>query len=324
MALSEYDKINLDSTQQANIKALTQQYDRIKNDALANGGGITADVKAKLDKIHSAAEHIRASGGSYLGGTDGTEYNPITQGDDSAPSTPRLRGASSQADYINSLYNAQKQAALAALKSAYDKNTAALDAQAAKLPGYFQEARNSTAASAEISKANFNEYAAASGLNSGAGGQARLAMNNQLLGSMGSIDSSEAQARNDIDTQRTQLAANYENAKAQAMTNGDLRRAQALYQEAVRVDDSLVNTSANQAGVNLNYWSAANSLYQQQMAQQLAQTQTMAQTLGAYGDFSGYLSLGYTQNQVDQMYHVWAAKNPLLSWALQRWKIYGY
>jgi len=322
MALSEYDKINLDATQQANIKALTQQYDHIKNDAMANGGVVTADVQAKLDRIHNAAEQIRASGGSYLGGIDGTEYNPITQDDDL--NTPKLRGASSQADYINSLYDAQKQAALAALKSAYDKNVAALDAQAARLPGYFQEARNSTAASAEVSKANFNEYAAASGLNSGAGGQARLAMNNQLLGSLGSIDNSESQAREDLDTQRTQLAANYENAIAQAMTSGDLQRAQALYQEAVRVDNSLVSTSANQAGVNLNYWSAANSLYQQQAAQQLAQTQTMAQTLGAYGDFSGYLSLGYTQSQVDQMYHVWAAKNPLLSWALQRWKIYGY
>lgn len=322
MALSEYDKINLDATQQANIKALTQQYDHIKNNAMANGG-ITADVQAKLDSIHSAAEQIRASGGSYLGGNDGSEYNPISQ-DDGDLNTPKLRGASSQAEYINSLYDAQKQAALAALKSAYDKNVAALDAQSQKLPGYFQEARNSTAASAEVSKANFNEYAAASGLNSGAGGQARLAMGNQLLGSLGSIDNSEAQAKNDLETQRTQLAANYENAIAQAMANGELQRAQALYQEAVRVDDSLVNTSANQAGVNLNYWSAASSLNQQQMAQQLAQTQSMAQTLGAYGDFSGYLALGFTQGQVDQMYQVWAAKNPLLSWALQRWKIYGY
>jgi len=323
MALSQYDKINLDATQQANIKALTQQYNNIKNNALANGG-VTADVQAKLDSIHNAAEHIRASGGSYLGGSDGTGYNPITREDDSAPITPTLKGASSQADYINSLYDAQRQAALASLKSAYDKNVAALDAQAQKLPGYFQEARNSTAASAEVSKANFNEYAAASGLNSGAGGQARLAMGNQLLSSMGSIDNSEAQAKNDLAAKRTQLASDYENAMAQAMTNGDLQRAQALYQEAVRVDNSMVSTSANQAGVNLNYWSAANSLYQQQAAQQLAQTQAMAQTLGAYGDFSGYLSLGYTQNQVDQMYQVWAAKNPLLSWALQRWKIYGY
>jgi len=322
MALSEFDKINLDAKQQANIKALTQQYDQIRSSALANGG-ITADVQARLDGIHNTAEEIRASAG-YRGGADGAGYEPIEMRYDSPPSVPKLSGASSQADYVNSLYDAQKQAALASLKSAYDKSSAALDAQAAKLPGFFQDARNSTAASAERSKANFNEYAAASGLNSGAGGQARLAMNNQLLNSLGGIDSSEAQAKNDLETQRTQLTTDYENAIAQAAANGDLQRAQALYQEAVRVDNSMVSTSANQANLNLNYWSAVNSLYNQQAAQQLAQIKSMAQTMGAYGDFSGYLSLGYSQSQVNQMYQVWAAKNPLIAWAAPGWRIYGY
>jgi len=303
--------------------ALSQQYEQIKNSAMGNGG-ITAEVQAKLDGIHGVVEQIRASAGGYSGGADGMGYEPIAQQYESPPSVPKLSSASSQADYVNSLYDAQKQAALASLKSAYDRSSAALDAQAAKLPGYFQDARNSTAASAERSKANFNEYAAASGLNSGAGGQARLAMNNQLLNSLSGIDSSEAQARSSLDAQRTQLTSDYENAIAQAMAGGDLQRAQALYQEAVRVDNSLVNTSANQANVNLDYWSSVNSLYNQQASQQLAQIKSMAQTMGAYGDFSGYLSLGYTQSQVNQMYRVWAAKNPLIAWAAPGWRIYGY
>jgi len=321
MALSEYDKINLSGQQQANIQALTNQYNSVKNQAMANGG-INADTQAKLDQIHNAAEHIRASGGSYLGGTEGIDYIPLekeTHGR-SAPTAPTLRSATSQADYVNSLYDAQRQAALTALKTAYENNKVTLDAQAEKIPGIYQDARNTTAAQSEQNRANFNEYAAASGLNSGAGGQAQLAMTNQLLGSLSGIDRSEAEAKNDLETERTRLATNYENAIAQAIADGDLQRAQALYQEAVRVDESLVATSLNQANLDLNYWSAGNQVYQQQLAMQ----QNKAQTLGAYGNFSGYLDLGYSQEQIDNMYKVWAAQNPLLAAALGGGYGYGY
>ena len=314
MSLSSYDKINLDGKQQANIQALKEQYDYVKNTAM-QGGGITSETQAKLDQLHNAAEQIRASGGNYSGGVDGSEYIPLQKPDgNTAPTAPTLAGPTSQEGYINSLYDAQKKAALASLKDAYENNRVTLDAQAQKLPEIYQAARNSTAATAEQNRAAFNEYAAASGLNSGAGGQAQLAMNNQLLGNMSAIDAGEAQAKNDLETERTRLAVNYENAIAKAVAEGDLQKAQSLYQEAVRVDEGLVNTSLNQANLDLNYWSAGNQLSQQQ----LAQKQSNAQTLAAYGDFSGFLELGYTQAQIDQMYKIWAAQNPLLAAALGR------
>lgn len=312
MAMSQYDQINLDSKQQANIQALKDQYKYIQDTAM-QGGGVDSDTQAKLDRLHSAAEQIRAEGGYYSGGSDGSEYIPLQKpkGDD-APTAPILRGPSSQESYVNDLYDAQKRAAVASLKSAYENNRVTLDAQAEKIPAIYQQARNNTAATAEQNRAAFNEYAAASGLNSGAGGQAQLAMRNQMLGNMSSINSQEAQAKNDLETERTRLAVNYENAIAQAVAEGDLQKAQALYQEAVRVDEGLVDTSLSQANLDLNYWSAGNQVSQQQ----LAQKQTNAQTLAAYGDFSGFLELGYTQNQIDQMYKIWAAQNPLLAAAL--------
>jgi len=317
MALSKYDKINLSGQQQANIQALTDQYHKIQNQAIASGG-ISAETQARLDQIHNAAEQIRAAGGSYSGG-EGVDYIPLEKDKGTGtPTAPTLRSATSQADYVNSLYDAQRKAALAALKTAYENNKVTLDAQAEKIPGIYQDARNTTAAQSEQNRANFNEYAAASGLNSGAGGQAQLAMSNQLLGSLSDIDRSEAEAMNDLETERTRLATNYENAIAQAIADGDLQRAQALYQEAVRVDESLVATSLNQANLDLNYWSAGNQVYQQ-----LALQQNKAQTLGAYGNFSGYLDLGYSQDQIDNMYKVWAAQNPLLAAALGG-GVYGY
>ena len=40
-----------------------------------------------------------------------------------------------------------------------------------------------------------------------------------------------------------------------------------------------------------------------------------AETLAAFGDFSGYLSLGFSQDQVNQMKKTWQAMNPNISWA---------
>lgn len=38
-----------------------------------------------------------------------------------------------------------------------------------------------------------------------------------------------------------------------------------------------------------------------------------AETLAAFGNFSGYLALGYSQDQVEQMRKAWAAMNPNLA-----------
>ena len=66
---------------------------------------------------------------------------------------------------------------------------------------------------------------------------------------------------------------------------------------------------------------AQQNLYANMMNLLLQQQQdaaTKAQNMAQYGDFSGYLGLGYTQSEIDQMQKAWIAANPELA------KVLGY
>lgn len=61
---------------------------------------------------------------------------------------------------------------------------------------------------------------------------------------------------------------------------------------------------------------AQQNLYANMMNLILQQQQdaaTKAQNMAQYGDFSGYLNLGYTQSEIDQMQKAWIAANPELA-----------
>lgn len=61
---------------------------------------------------------------------------------------------------------------------------------------------------------------------------------------------------------------------------------------------------------------AQQNLYANMMNLILQQQQdaaTKAQNMAQYGDFSGYLGLGYTQSEIDQMQKAWIAANPELA-----------
>ena len=111
------------------------------------------------------------------------------------------------------------------------------------------------------------------GLNSGAGGQAALAMTNQNTANQNTINTQQANAVNDLDTTRLKISTAYQNDIAQAIAQGDTARAQALYQEAVRVDNGLVQQSMSQADENYRYW-ATNS--NQQLQKWLKRLQSLA------------------------------------------------
>lgn len=146
--------------------------------------------------------------------------------------------ATDQSDLVNQLYDAAIEAQKAAIKSEYEKNVAAYDAQKAKLPQIYQSAKNQTASDAAIAQQTMNERFAASGLNTGAQGQAALALNTTLQGNLSALDADRAEKLADIEAQRTQSIVDYQNAIAQAIANNELERAQALYNEAIRVDNS--------------------------------------------------------------------------------------
>ena len=108
------------------------------------------------------------------------------------------------------------------------------------LPGQFDQ----RAASAAVTQQSMNERFTASGLNSGAQGQAALALGIAAQGELAGLDAERASRLADIESRRAQTKAQYQNAVAQAIAQNEIERANALYQEAVRVDNSFAAIDA--------------------------------------------------------------------------------
>lgn len=137
-------------------------------------------------------------------------------------------------DYLKELYAKKVAAELAALKSAYEKNTATLDASRAQIAPVYDIARNSAANQNALSRGAFQEMAVANGLNTGTTGQAALAQDAVLQQNLSQIDREQAEKTAAIDVQRSQLDTEYRNAIAKAEATGDAELANALYEEYVR------------------------------------------------------------------------------------------
>ena len=140
--------------------------------------------------------------------------------------------------WLKEMNAAKQQAALAELDAAYQKNVASVDRAEKGLARDYQTARNQTVGASEQAKRNFAQYAAASGLNSGTGGQAELARSVTLQNNLNAINQQEADTLADSALKRAQLEIDYNNAIAKARAEGDYELANALYQEKVRVQDA--------------------------------------------------------------------------------------
>ena len=169
---------------------------------------------------------------------------------------PTLQSATSQADYIQSMYDANRAAEEANLQAAYEANLATLEHEGEKIDPTYNAAADQASVQAAINRANFNEAMAANGLNTGAGSQAQLSQNNALLRNISSIRQAQADARNELNFQRAQMETQYRNAIQEALAKNNLAQAQALYEEAKRVDESMVATAAQQAQMDFNAWNA--------------------------------------------------------------------
>lgn len=191
--------------------------------------GVNAD-RALLAELE-AARNAKIAGE----GLDYAQTNVYTQ---EFSSPPHYYTAEDHSDYINEIYAAAERQALAALEGAYTEQLAAFDSEAAALPGTYREAKNRAAADAAVTQQSMNERFTASGLNSGAQGQAALALGIAAQGSMAALDSEEARSLAELESRRAQVKAQYQNAVAQAIAQNEIERANALYQEAVRVDNS--------------------------------------------------------------------------------------
>ena len=151
-------------------------------------------------------------------------------------------------DYLRKQQAAATEAALAGLKSAYDKNVLEYNAQRGKIPGMYDTQRNALAANTAQERRSFDERAAAAGLNSGASGQAELARSALLQQGMADLGQSEADALAEIDLAKSQLQAEYENAIAQQKAQDEATLLERLYEEAVRQQNARLSAASRSSG----------------------------------------------------------------------------
>lgn len=209
-------------------------------------GTDTSPIAQASGKVQSFGDYLAENGGVQAGtpgyGTPAySQQQRVT--DINAGSTPASNftaqaGTSFDigdgSDYLKELYAKKVAAELAALKSAYEQNTATLDASRAQIAPVYDIARNSAANQNALSRGAFQEMAVANGLNTGTTGQAALAQDVVLQQNLSQIDREQAEKTAAIDLQRSQLDTEYRNAIAKAEATGDAELANALYEEYVR------------------------------------------------------------------------------------------
>lgn len=131
--------------------------------------------------------------------------------------------------YINDIYNRQKESTLRTLKSAYDSNVASIDTAKKALDTNSYEAKREAAGDAAITRQRLNEAFAANGLNTGAVGQANLALLNQKAANLNKIDLAKQQAQQEYDAQKAALMQTYQAEVKSAIQQNDADKAKALY-----------------------------------------------------------------------------------------------
>ena len=131
--------------------------------------------------------------------------------------------------YINDIYDRQKESTLRTLKSAYDSNVASIDTAKKALDTNSYEAKREATGDAAITRQRLNEAFAANGLNTGAVGQANLALLNQKAANLNKIDLAKQQAQQEYDAQKAALMQTYQAEVKSAIQQNDADKAKALY-----------------------------------------------------------------------------------------------
>lgn len=149
-----------------------------------------------------------------------------------------MSGRNDFTGYINELYDRKLEAKRAALAAAYGAKLAANEAEEARLAPEYYAAKNRVASAAETEKRNFDEYANARGLGSGAAAQGRLSRSIALQSDLNALEKGRAAEMNRLSQERSGIAKEYADAIAAAEAEGASERAMALYQEGVRAAEA--------------------------------------------------------------------------------------
>lgn len=212
---------------------------------------------------------------------------------------PRGGGKDGFVDYVNSIYDASKRARTAQLEAAYNKAASDLAAARASANVSYGEAQRLTAGEAARQQAAFRETANANGLNTGASGQAALAMGNQMQNDMASLGRAKAQDMSELDRQRMLLAQNYEQQRQQMIAENDYNRNAALYNESVRRDDANRQQEQFDRQMNMQMLQMAMAERQRQIA--AAQKAAKSSGGGGYEGKSPELSIGNYDDAINTL-----------------------
>lgn len=272
---------------------------RKKTPTVSAAGAVSSATAAARPVLSAKKPNMTAPTASAATAGGGAQGQTLPQLPQSGVATAQttLRKPTSQYDFIKALYDAQQESALKALEAAYAQNVMDLDALKESTQAQYRAARDQTAASAAVNRAGWNEYALASGLGSGAAGQAQLALGNQLTGELSALRSAEAGALLDIETRREKAGAQYRAEVAQAIADGNYKRANALYEEALRLDKALTALSEAQADENYRALNAAITLAKNGMT---LTPKTSLADAGAESLFSQLLRLGADESSAQR------------------------
>lgn len=144
--------------------------------------------------------------------------------------------ATKQDDKINEYYDAEKKGSLEALKAAYDIQTSGYGRAAENLKSAYDSARNTASADSAIANYNLNQRLA--NVNSGAGAQAKLSQQNALMRRYSELDRQNIDSQRQLETEQANIERQYQAGIADAIHKNEMNRAKALYDEAVRYDNS--------------------------------------------------------------------------------------
>lgn len=203
--------------------------------------------------------------------------------------------ANSQEELIRKMYESNLASNKSQLESDYNQNLSDLGAEESKLGQIYYEQQRQAQAESDRNRQAFQEYANARGLNSGTGGQAELAQGNQLSANLNALRQSEAEKRAEVERQRQLLGQQYQQAIQKAQADNDLNLAKALYEEAVRVDESINSAAQADADRALQIFNMLNN--------------TALSAAGAYASKSGDMSLyekllaGDSTSELEDLYN---------------------
>lgn len=341
---STYSKYNGgNSAMESELKKYQQQYQdaRARGDAdgmqaannaanqVRNSYGYAAEhATADIGKVRGSSSSSKSNRGYWPAGDYYQQYQQIQAQQPSY--TEDL------SDYLDQLYAAQRKQAMGEIESSYQKALNDLKKSTVGVDQKYTDAANNAAANSELAKRNFMEYAAASGLNSGAAAQNEIARSTQLNSDLTKLDQDQTAFYQNIELQKAQAEQDYNAAIAEAINSNDASRAQALYQEKVRVQQELTA----QANQNMqNALSALKTAYQQQR-DQVADSQwakefqyqqdrdavsdsqwdktydyntrsELAKLLAQNGYFGGLSTLGASQDAINFLQNNWNTMNEL-------------